>query len=928
MKRMFLFLAACMLFSWNMKAQNASGIELSQDTIILLTTDVPEDTVLIAHVLPHDEPNKQVRWEITEGDGSVISTAIPQKEATTDTMFTFTSVAEGDAIIVARKHPTNETAACVVRVIVATEGIQLDHDTIKMTIDEVTQTSVNALTAAISPSNATGTSVVWENLNEELIEIDTVGNICNIKALARDTAKIVATTFYDYDVNGAKFEVFTDTCVIVIKAEEITAFTLQGIDGETLPDELDLTIGDDYELTVYFEPSIGIDKSVVWLSSDYHIIEFYPPADRAYEPFCKINAKGVGSAEVIAISKQTQDDNPLDDTEWVIDKLKINVLGIPAEELIFEVDTIKMNREATTQLRAIVLPHNTTDKSVEWSIEGPPNIDISATTPVNDTICLIEALWSDTTKIVAKTTLDNGDYFTDTCVVIVYVPVDSVVFKINDISINDTVDIELTDELELKAIVYPDSATLQSITWELRDPTIVDSLYVLDDSICYVSALHVGIAEIYAIVNDWDEQAYKDTCAFKVDFKPITGLALNIPVDLTAPDSVDLFMGEERVFTVTVEPFLATNDSVVWSSNNPSVVQITNLPGTENDTICHIEAVGEGEAKIFVASKTDPTVFFDSCVFTVYAIPVEEVVLPYDTISLYKNHKTNLVASVLPVNATDKLLTWTSTHPAIVEISSIVDDTACEILGKGIGEAKIYAIANDGVTKDSCVVKVKEQYIFLETDTVHVNGGIELFLLFPSNATLSGSFELQLPKGFGLTKEGASKYRTSLADNLKDDYDLAIEYVNDSTYLFAITPNSSFVLPAGKMKIMDIVYTVYDTDLENNSDNFLAGIADVVFTFNGDTPIEEDRVSVVIKTFKDPTGNEMVGDPEMRACFIYNRLVVNTDKAETISVYSLNGTLLFTGNKKEGQASFNVQTPEQVCIVIGSSGWANKVFKN
>ena len=911
MKKVFLFLVICMFFSLNMQAQTATGVVLSSDTIILLTTDAPQDTSVIAHVLPSNATTKQVEWNILSGNNSVISTTMTLSPAIIeDTTFTFSSVDVGEALIEVREDFSNKKAVCVVLVVTPADDIGLNKTTLSMTIDDVTNAS-NELVATISPPDATGVSVIWENLYEDLVEIDTTGNVCNIRALARGTAKVVAKTYYYYDQGGTLFEEFTDTCVITISAEAITDLTLTGPEGATLPDLLELTIDDEYELTAHLIPTVGIVDSVHWKSSDHSVVGFI---SSQFGAVYDIKAVGVGTAEVVAIAYQTEVDNPLDVTQWATDTVKIRVYGERATGMSLDIDTIRVNRTETAQLIATVMPSNTTDKTIDWIIDGPDNITLSTPGGVNDTICEITAHWSDTTKVIAIS-LDN-DEFRDTCVVIVYVPVDSVVFKIADISISDTVDMEISDTIRLKATVFPDTATIKSVTWTIRDPLLIEQEFIVHDTVCDIIALKYGNAQIKATVTD-REVINEDSCIFRIDYKPITG------INLTLPDTVEIFKFEEQELTVTVLPFLAANDSVIWISSDSAIIDILT---TGFDTICIIKALSIDTATITVTSKADPGLTA-SCVFVVNMIPVEEVILPQDTLKLYLGHKMNLTATVLPWDATDKSLTWTSKNPTIVEIISPVNDTVCEILGKELGYAMIYAVAHDGVAEDSCVILVRDQFVFLESDTTNINGGIELSLLIPEGVLLSGSFELQLPKGFGLTKGEVSLFRSCLADDLKDIYDLDIQYVNDSTYIFTI--NAITTLPPSHtgdtLKLLDIIYTIYNNGLEGSSTDFLVKIVDVVFDLSNDTAIEEDMVSVVVKSFRDPTVNEII-DKFVNFAYIFdNRLYVNTDKAETISVYSLNGSLLFTGNKKEGQAIFNISTPEQILIVKGSSGWANKV---
>ena len=61
--------------------------------------------------------------------------------------------------------------------------------------------------------------------------------------------------------------------------------------------------------------------------------------------------------------------------------------------------------------------------------------------------------------------------------------------------------------------------------------------------------------------------------------------------------------------------------------------------------------------------------------------------------------------------------------------------------------------------------------------------------------------------------------------------------------------------------------------------------------------------------------------------FAESTLNVETSNVETISVYSLSGIRLYTLNKAEGAASFNVALTQGIYIIKGSTGWAVKASK-
>ena len=88
-------------------------------------------------------------------------------------------------------------------------------------------------------------------------------------------------------------------------------------------------------------------------------------------------------------------------------------------------------------------------------------------------------------------------------------------------------------------------------------------------------------------------------------------------------------------------------------------------------------------------------------VFGDYAIPVESVSLNNNEIELRLNESYTLVASVLPENATNKNVSWSSSDNSIATVSS------CGVIrGVGVGSATITATTTDGKMTASCSFKV------------------------------------------------------------------------------------------------------------------------------------------------------------------------------------------------------------------------------
>ena len=172
-------------------------------------------------------------------------------------------------------------------------------------------------------------------------------------------------------------------------------------------------------------------------------------------------------------------------------------------------------------------------------------------------------------------------------------------------------------------------------------------------------------------------------------------LAAAVPVESVSLDKTTLGLtkGETARLTATVEPSNATNKSVTWSSDNPSVATVNN--GV-------VSAVSEGTATITVTAQGDSTKSA-SCTVTVTAaaVPVTGVTLNKTSTSLYVGNTETLTATVAPDNATNKAVTWTSSDSAVATVDQNGVVTAVDR-----GTATITVTTEDGNYTATCTVTV------------------------------------------------------------------------------------------------------------------------------------------------------------------------------------------------------------------------------
>ena len=156
--------------------------------------------------------------------------------------------------------------------------------------------------------------------------------------------------------------------------------------------------------------------------------------------------------------------------------------------------------------------------------------------------------------------------------------------------------------------------------------------------------------------------------------------------------SLTLEVGENYTLVVTVSPSNATDKSVTWSSTNSSVATVSSGKVT---------AKSEGTTMIAAEAHNGKTA---TCIVTVNE-PAPEVIeatsvsFNKTSLTLEIGESETLTATILPNNATDKTVTWTSSDQAVAMVAN------GKITAIGSGNATITATTSNGKTA-TCTVTV------------------------------------------------------------------------------------------------------------------------------------------------------------------------------------------------------------------------------
>ena len=344
------------------------------------------------------------------------------------------------------------------------------------------------------------------------------------------------------------------------------------------------------------------------------------------------------------------------------------------ELLVEDVDT----------LIATITPADATDNYITWKSSN------EAVATVVDGIVTAVSVG---TAAITVTTVDGG--FTATCEVTVAPrPVTGITLDKVEATL------EVKETVTLVATVAPANATNKDVTWTSDN----DAVATVTDGV--VTAVSVGTATITVATVDG---GFTATCVVTVNPISVKGITLN-------KTAVSLKVNQTDTLVATIVPNDAANQEVIWESDDNEIAIV------KNGVITAFEI---GTATITVTTVDGE--FTATCVVTVEPTPVASVVLDQAELTLTVEETATLVATVLPEDATDKSVTWTSDNE---EVATVVDGVVTAV---SAGTATITVTTVDGNLTATCEVTVVTPVVAVTSVTLDLT---ELTLTVPETAIL------------------------------------------------------------------------------------------------------------------------------------------------------------------------------------------------
>ena len=286
-------------------------------------------------------------------------------------------------------------------------------------------------------------------------------------------------------------------------------------------------------------------------------------------------------------------------------------------------------------------------------------------------------------------------------------PEDPQVIPVEGIALNmQEVTLKIGETTTLEASITPDNATNKNVTWSSEDSDIASV-----DKDGEVTAKGEGKTTITVTTADGQKTA---TCEVTVieeqdpDPEPdpeeiaVEGISLNI-------QNITLKIGETTTLEASITPDNATNKNVIWSSEDSDIASVdedgkvtAKEVGKTTITVTTEDGQKTATCEVTVKEKQEPEPEPDPEPKP-EVIPVENVVLNQDNVTLNIGETSTLQATITPDNATNKTVTWTSEDENIAS----VDDGIVTAIGPG--ETTITVTTEDGEKTATCKITVMEE---------------------------------------------------------------------------------------------------------------------------------------------------------------------------------------------------------------------------
>ena len=216
------------------------------------------------------------------------------------------------------------------------------------------------------------------------------------------------------------------------------------------------------------------------------------------------------------------------------------------------------------------------------------------------------------------------------------------------------------------AVIQPDNATIQAVTWTTSTPKIISI-----DPDGTITGLSKGSGRIRATAVDGSNRYAEAT---------VTVAQMPESVTINAK-TTNVAVGKTITLTATVQPNNANDKNVTWTSLDPQIATVT-----ANGTV---KGVTRGTVGILCQTKADPNV--SNVVMVTVAQMVDKITPTSNKITVHVGESAEIGWTVSPSDANDPSVSFASANQRIATVSPFG-----QVTGVSRGETQITITANDG----------------------------------------------------------------------------------------------------------------------------------------------------------------------------------------------------------------------------------------
>ncbi len=472
---------------------------------------------LVSTVLPENANNKQVIW--TSSDPKIVSV--------NETTGYITGVSEGTATITVKTLINDISTDCVVNVTgkdVLISGISFYQKNISIAVGYT-----HTLSYSITPKNASVSDLSFTSSDSSVAIVDQQGVV---KGLKEGNAIITVSS-----LNG----IIKDTAYVTVYKKGATTI----VDGDPIKTnnypktikldntELNLKLGTTSQVIATVSPS-DANQSISWFSSNSRIA--------TVDSNGLIRAVGIGTTTIIA--------RTVNDLTASV-KVTVGDYSLGVKNIMITTNYIVLPVGSAKQLVVAFTPANASNKTITWS-SSDPNV---ATVDSSGNVKAISA----GSAIIKATAADGG--YTDTATIEVTSNRNEIDEKTISFS-ESSYTVGVNGTISLTPIITPSNATFKSVHFTSSDSSIA----TVDDN-GVVKGIKEGTVKITA---ETYHNHLKATTTVIVKYIPVSSVKLNVSSEVT------LQKGATIALVATVLPSNASDKTVTYKSDNPSIATIDN----------------------------------------------------------------------------------------------------------------------------------------------------------------------------------------------------------------------------------------------------------------------------------------------------------------------------------------------------------------